>query len=217
MVFTEQNLASRLHYLPLDITEKVLLWLTYKGLKPVSEITAERRGNIRALLKKGVKPVSKYNFDSKDSKRIRKWLADASLNLEISPDYKTEWHVGKDKDLVHESTILIRRFDRESEIRSGEIFGFPKDSTVAYAENKSKPIEEIQQVMVGTGGIQFDDPYLHDRYFAPYVLYNMPKSDVVSESRTAQLWADTIRADVPKLAQWFEAKYTSKKIVNNHQ
>lgn len=200
----QTKLAQRLLYLPLDVREKVLLWLTYKGLKPVSEITAERRGNIMALAKRGIRKESQYNFNSSKSKRIRKWIRDAGLYLEVSRDNDTEWHIGKNKDHASESAKIIRKFDPENEVKSGLLFGYPEASTRAYTSNKGKDFDEIKKIMVGTGGLQYEDPFLKDKYYAPYIFYNMPKNRVKEESQIAKTWADTIRKDVPKLAAWFE-------------
>lgn len=205
----KEKLASRLLYLPIDLNEKVLLWLTYKGLKPVSEITAlkRNRAHLRRMMrdplyKKSYK--SPYDFDSRSSKRIRKWINDAGLYLAIEPEYETAWHVGSNPEQVKTSTKLLHKFDIENEIKTGLMFGFPEVSVRAYAENRNKSDEEIENVMVGTGDLLYKDPYLKDKYFTPYVFYNIPKSKVVEQSQVAKKWADTIREDVSQLATWFE-------------
>ena len=48
--------------------------------------------------------------------------------------------------------------------------------------------------------------YFDDKYYAPYVLYNIPLEYIEKDSQTAKKWADTIRKDVPKLAKWFEKR-----------
>ena len=200
----KNNLANRLLYLPLDIHEKVLLWLTYKELKPVSEITAESRGNIKSLLKKGIRKASTYQFDSPNSLRIRGWIKDAGLVISFEEKYGSAWHISKDKKLANESVESLQKYDYNSEVKSGKLFGFPIESVKTYAKNRGKPYEEIQKIMVGTGDSRYENEFLKDKYFTPYIFYNIPKNRVEQDSQIAKKWADTIRKDVPKLAQWFE-------------
>lgn len=201
---TQENLAKRLLYLPIDIHEKVLLWLAYRGLKPVSEITVERRGNIMSLLRRGIRRVSTYSYNSPKIKRIRKWIRDAGLFRATQPKYETSWHVGKDKDKVIESAKILRMFDYENEVKSGLLLGYPEESAKAYARNRGKSEEEVMKEMIGTGSLVYEDSYLKDKYFTPYIFYNMPRNRVVEDSKVAQKWADTIREEVPILAKWFE-------------
>lgn len=213
---SKEKLASRLLYLPIDINEKVLLWLTYKGLKPVSEITVlkRNRAHLRRMMCEPLyrkSYISPYSFDSRGSKQIRKWINDAGLYLAIEPGYETAWHVGKPEELVKMSTELLHKFDIENEVKTGLMFGFPEASVRAYSENRNKSDEEIENIMTGTGNLLYKDSYLKDKYFTPYIFYNMPKSKVVEESLVAKNWADTIRKDVPKLATWFE-KATRKAL-----
>jgi len=205
MKISQVDLANRLLYLPLDLREKVLLWLTYKGLKPVSELTVERRGNAFALAKKGIRKESTYGYNSSNSIRIRRWIKDAGLSVAVDPKFASSWHVGKDKKQVQLSTKIIRKFDYENEIKSGTMFGFPGESVKDYAHNRTAN-EEGKIPMVLIGKERFSNQYLKDKYYTPYVLYGIPENMVVKESQTAKKWADTIRKDVPLLAKWFENK-----------
>ncbi len=207
----QKELASRLLYLPLDIQEKVLLWLAYRGLKPVSEITVERRGNIMSLLRRGVKIVSTYNYNSPKIKRVRKWVRDAGLFRYAEHGHHTSWHVGKDKNNVVESTKILHKFDYENEVKSGLLLGYPEESAKAYARNRGKSENEAMKEMVGTGSLVYKDPYLKDKYYTPYLFYNMPKNRVVEDSKVAQKWADAIREEVPTLAKWFERHETERR------
>ncbi len=217
--FQQASLSRRLLYLPLDLHEKVLLWLTYKGLKPVSEITAEKRNKVH--LRRMMRDVeykkthkSSYDFNSKNSKRIRKWLKDAELNLATEPSHESAWHIGKNADQVKTSVQIFHNFDLKKEIETGILFGFPEESAKAYAHNRNKDFEETLKVMVGTGDLRFKNEYLKDKYFTPYIFYNMPKDKVQEESKIPKIWADTIRRDIPKLALWFEKKYSGTIRIN---
>jgi hypothetical protein len=195
----QNKLSSRLLYLPIDLGEKVLLWLTYKGLKPISEITVSRRGNIMSLLRRGIKRKSTYDFNSSKSNRIKNWIQDAGLYFKPESENDMSWHVGKDKNKVELSTKIIRKFDYENELKSGLLFGFPEESAKAYAHNRiAKDEKQIPMVWPDK------EHYFDDKYYASYVLYNIPLEHVEKDSQTAKLWADTIRKDVPKLAKWFE-------------
>lgn len=206
----QQNLANRLLYLPIDLNEKVLLWLTHKGLKPVSQICAEKRD--RKYLKmrltdperaKQYKP-KEFNFDSPNSKRIRKWLNDAGLKLITNTPPDSDWYVGQNETDVRKVFSSIGKFDYDNQVTTGLLLGFPKESVLAYVKNLDKEWEEAEKEMVGTGEALVKDKFLKDRYYRPYIFYNIPKSLVESESQIAKEWADTIRTDIPKLAKWFE-------------
>lgn len=209
----QEILAGRILYLPLDIHEKVLLWLAYKGFKPVSEITVERRGNVFALAKKGIRRESTYDYNSPKIKRIRKWLHDAGMYKAIESKFNTSWHVGLNKDDVILSAKILRRLDYDNEYKSGVLLGYPKESAKGYAQNRIAKSEGDKIPMVWPGD-KFNDPYLKDKYYTPYVFYAIRKDSVVEDSKIAQKWADIIRQDVPVLAKWFE-KQENDRLASN--
>jgi hypothetical protein len=204
----QTNLAGRLLYLPLDINEKVLLWLAYKGLKPVSEITVERRN--MADLRRGIHQNT-YNYNSPKIKRIRRWLRDAGMFKAIQPKFNTSWHVGLNKNDVILSAKILRRLDYDSEFQSGIILGYPKESARGYAQNRIAKSEKEKVPMLWPG-YKYLDPYLKDKYYTNYVFYAIRKDRVKEDSKIAQTWADTIRKDVPLLAKWFEKKENIQKV-----
>lgn len=215
MTEQQKKLASRLLYLPLDLTEKVFLWLTFKGLKPVSEITAQKRNkahNHRMMKDKKYRETYKstYDFNSQKSKRIRKWIHDAGLYAIPESKGDISWHVGKDKEKTKLSAKIIRKFDYENELKSGLLFGFPKASVKAYALERIRKGGERQIPMIWPGD-KDDNPYLKDKYFTPYVLFAIRKDKVEKDSMIAKRWADTIRQDLPKLAKWFENRAKKNK------
>ena len=200
MDIQEKKLASRLLYLPLDVHEKVLLWLTHRGLKPVSEITVDRRNY--SQLRKG---IFKSSHDDKGPKieKIRKWINDADLFYAVEDNYSTSWHVGKDKEKVILSSKIIRQFDYENEYNSGILFGFPKSSATAYAKNRVKE----DSVAIVWPGQMSSHPYLKSRYYLPYIFYAIRADRIKTDSVPAKLWADTIRKEIPRLASWHEKSF----------
>ena len=120
-----------------------------------------------------------------------------------SSKYLSEWHVSKDKQKAKLSASIIRKFDYESEVKSGVLFGFPEESAKAYAYNRNLEKGKDQISVVYPGWIYFH-PYLKDKYYAPYIFYAIRKDRVKEDSRVAKKWADTIRKDVPTLARWYE-------------
>ena len=110
---SNSKLARRLLYLPLDLGEKVLLWLTFRGLKPVSEITIVRRNfpELRRQLRSGKRKIEKPNKVYLD--RTKTWLEDADLAFIAEPDSIT-WHIGKDKAQVEQSAKILYRQDYQS-------------------------------------------------------------------------------------------------------
>ena len=197
---SNSKLARRLLYLPLDLGEKVLLWLTFRGLKPVSEITIVRRNfpELRRQLRSGKRKIEKPNKVYLD--RIKTWLEDADLAFIAEPDSIT-WHIGKDKAQVEQSAKILHRQDYQSKYQSGVLFGFPKESAKAYAANSKLGKDKIPMVWFGQIS---SNPYLKDKYYSPYIFYSMRADRLKNDSQIAKKWADTIRTEAPMLAQWYE-------------
>lgn len=207
---TTEKLAKRLLYLPLDVQEKVLLWLAHRGLKPVSEITVERRGNIISLLRRGISKVSTYSYNSPRTKRIRKWIRDAGLYKATESKYKTSWHIGRDHNRVILSTKVLHKFNYENEVKSGVLLGYPLASAKAYAYNRNLKIGD-DKIPVIYPGYVFMDSYLKDKYYTPYIFYAIRTDCVKEDALTAKTWADAIKSDVPVLAKWFEKEVEARR------
>ncbi len=195
LIEQQEKLARRLLYLPIDLHEKVLLWLAYRGIKPVSEITVERRDLplFRRLLRQGKKINSTYNDNDSRIKRVKKWICDAGLFYDFDPEYPSSWHVSYDKYKAQLSVKILRKFDYQNEYLSGILFGFPESSARAYAHNRVANAENQ---------IPMKPPFTN----SPYEFFAIP-TDKLSEgiqAATVKVWADTIRQDVPKLAEWSE-------------
>lgn len=185
---TSKQLASRLLYLPLDLHEKVLLWLAYKGLKPVSEITVKRR-----------------HKDNKHSsaERINKWIKDANLYKTPETPGSISWHVGKNKDKVRQSAKIIRKFDIKNEYQSGLLFGYPKHSAKAYAINRNLKLGQ-NHIKVILPGSTFVIAEIRNKFYAPYIFYGISEEYAKKDILVAKRWAECIKNDVPVLAKWFE-------------
>lgn len=215
---SQQELAKRLLYLPIDLHEKVLLWLAYKGLKPVSEITAQKRNS--AHLRKMMRDKeyrasykSDYSFESAKSKRIRKWIEDAGMYISTEPNNNISWHVSRDKTKAELSAKILHKFDYDNELRSGQLFGYPENSAIAYAKDRIKKDDKTSN-LIGTGHLLYENQFLKNKDYIPYIFYNMPKDKVEQDSQTAKKWAETIRKDVPTLSKWFERKAARRRITD---
>lgn len=212
----QKKLARRLLYLPLDVNEKVFLWLTYRGLKPVSEITVTRRNYalFRRFLRekelKTNKPVSNNDSNNQKIRRIRKWVKDAGLSIATESKNDTSWHVGKDKDKVILSAKVLHCFDYKNEYKSGILLGYPEESVKAYARNRILKLGENQTSMVWPG-MKFFHPFLKDKYYTQYLFYALRADRVKEDSQVAKSWADTIRKEVPILAKWFEKSISDQR------
>jgi hypothetical protein len=209
----QNNLANRLLYLPIDLNEKVLLWLTYKGQKPVSNIVALRRDRKYLRLKlthpemASIYKKKEFDYNSESSVRLRKWITDADLQLVTKTPPDSDWYVGKNISDVQTVANSIQIFDQDHQIITGTFLGFPQDSVIAYAQNLHKDWKIVEQMMTGTGKLLQGNDFLRNKYYTPYIFYSMTKSGVKGESQVAKRWADTIRKDIPRLAKWFEDKY----------
>lgn len=204
---TQDILAKRLLYLPLDLNEKILLWLTYKRIKPVSEITVVRRNFTK--LKLGIRTPDLKNNDPRLI-RIKKWIKDANLKVIPERNSTISWHVGKDVEKVKRSVKIIRKYDYDSEIESGKLFGFPEKSVEAYAKNRvaKSEKEEIPMEMA----IYSLNPFFKNKKFTQYAMYSMRTDSIKEESEIAKKWARCIQKDVPTLAKWFEKHEIAMRI-----
>jgi hypothetical protein len=195
---SENKLASRLLYLPLDLREKVLLWLAYRELKPVSELTVIRRHR-------------KNNENNLKIKKVKKWIKDAGLFYTNDGKNLTSGHVSKDKNKAILSAKIIHKFDYQSECQSGILFGFPKGSAEAYAFNRNIKIGEDQITVIWPGLMSYH-PYLKDKDWMPYIFYAIRGDRIEKDSEVAKLWAETIRKETPILAKWFEKAENRRRI-----
>lgn len=180
----KEKQARALLYLPLDINEKIFLWLTHVGLKPVSEITITRRKSNKS-----------------NPEKIAKWIKEAGLVYSSDNDNSDCWHVGRNTEDVKQSIYSLHKFDFENEVITGKLFGFPENSVRAYATNKDPKDGTVVWV-----GDKYQNEFLKDKYYTPYLLFSLSAKDIEEDSRVAKKWADTIKTDVPKLAKWFEDK-----------
>lgn len=187
----DKKLSSRLLYLSLMLSEKVYLWLTFRGIKPVSEIV---------FIKDKRNPKAK---------RIIKWLKDAGLYYTPESSSKNNYvgvHISKDKKKAELLNRLSPKDDKKSAFTKGVLYGFPKKAVYASAY-KTSPMS----------GEYYANTRLKDKYFVPYMLYGSRLNHIKEDSQTAKLWADTIRKEVPTLAKWFENKgQRDKALAINH-
>lgn len=202
---TKNKLGSRLIYLPLDPVEKVLLWLAYRHLKPVSEISVTRRSKSKIK-----KRVTNFNESSPKIKRIKMWIKDAGMFYMPEKEYPSAWHVGHNKKDVSESATTIRKFDYKSELKTGLLFGFPNKSVQAYARNNNPKTNNESTTIIWPG-----DKYLHpktkDKTYTPYLIYAVNLDSSPTDLKVAEKWANCIRTELPLLAMWYEKKELIRK------
>lgn len=112
------KISDRLLSLPVTLEGKVQLWLTYKGLKPVST----------AQFLSSRTPQEEVDFS--------KWLQDAKLVQ--APDHKSEEFVfvSKDMDLAKRAAEIMWSENKDDLLEKGDLFGYPQEAVRAYAFQK---------------------------------------------------------------------------------
>lgn len=195
-MINEEDLSKRLLNLPIDLQEKVLLWLTYKGLKPVSEINAIKReladGDLNAI---------------KDCKNeVRKWIEDAGLEYSFDSKYPDSWHVGRDKSEIDLSLSTLRIFDFENQYKTGILLGYPESSAKAYAKNRVLKLTDRPVPIIWPGNFLYHQE-TKNKYFTPYIFYALSIENLENDLNVAKKWADVIRSDIPELANIYEKNY----------
>ncbi len=206
---TKNKLGNRLLYLPLDPIEKVLLWLTYRRHKSVSEISVTRRNRSKTK-----KQATTFDECSTKIQKIKNWIKDSGMVYKPEKEYPSAWHVGHNKKDVSDSATTIRKFDYDSELKTGLLFGFPIKSVQAYATNSDSKTNNKSVAIIWPG-----DKYLHpktkDESYTPYLLYavNLESSDI--DLKVAENWANCIRTELPTLAKWYEKKELIRKQKEN--
>jgi len=113
-----QNISQTLLSLPVTLEGKVQLWLTYRGLKPVS--TAQFLTNIS--------PQDKTHFHT--------WLKNAQMIQ--TPDLESDEFVFVSKDLARaqRAAAIMWSENRDDIIEKGDLFGYPKSAVAAYADKE---------------------------------------------------------------------------------
>lgn len=191
-------IKDRLLKLPLDPGEKVLLWLTFIGQKPVSDIHVLIRD--KEKLRKG-EFTSKNSDIESNLVEIKTWITDAGLIYEIEKEHPTAWRVGKDKTQIIKSIDYLHNSNKDKQIELGLIFGYPKNSVEAYVNNQETTYEQFIQIMIPPRGIEGEN----SEYFWPYAIFAISKSHQDEGVKLAKLWADIIRNDLPELAKLYES------------
>jgi hypothetical protein len=177
----ESKLASRLLYLPLFLPKKNYLWLTYKGIKPVSLIPLSRENGPLAYTHK---------------KRIYHWLKDAGIFYKIDPITKgntIHLIISKDPKRIEEVIKLGSNLTLEAEYELGILLGYPKEAVHAYVYEYSTISFDDKANLLDTKHPEFK-----------YSGYRFRRGFEQEDLKTAILWMETIRKDIPKLAKWFE-------------
>ena len=116
------NLSKKLLSLTITLEGKVHLWLTYKGLKPVSTVQFKTSEN------------------SIDQNNFTEWLEDAGLTY--SPDLKSSEFVfvSKEIELAKRAAKLMWSENEEDLIEKGRIFGYPMAAVKGYASKEKMSV-----------------------------------------------------------------------------
>ena len=111
---TNEDLKRSLLSLPVIILGKVELWLTYKGLKPVSAITLETNFSDLGEMQK---------------KKLKEWLKKANLYHFMDQEEDRVLHVSKRSENAELSSRILWSKNYEDIIEQGMLFGYPPEPT----------------------------------------------------------------------------------------
>lgn len=116
------HLSEKLLRIPVTLEGMVQLWLTYKGLKPVSTVQFKTGEN------------------SKDHNCFTEWLEDAGLTY--SPDLKSSEFVfvSKEIELAKRAAKLMWSENEEDLLEKGRIFGYPMAAVKGYASKEKMSV-----------------------------------------------------------------------------
>lgn len=192
-----QTLKDSLLKLPLDPGEKVLLWLTFVGQKPVSDIYVLLRDKDK--LRKGQFSIKHQDVEN-NLKAIKAWISNSGLFFEIEKEHPYAWRVGRDKTLVEKSIKYLHLPEKDKQCELGLIFGYPKNSEEAYVNNQESTYEQFIKNMIPPRGIEGGN----SEYFWPYAIFAISKCHKDEGVGVAIKWADIIRKDLPELASQYE-------------
>ena len=181
------KIKKKLNSLPILNSDKVNLWLVYKGLKKAT--TCDPGEN-------------KFSEDA-----LREILELMDLEYRILDDKRRYFYcVAQDADVAEEvvnNIYKLSTMDRQIHLKLGELFIFPKDAVHAYADNiediKNYRFEKIVNV------VEFNKRFKH-LYWEPYVRYCVRRGYEMEDSQQGKAWADEIRKELPELAKKFEAE-----------
>jgi len=165
----ENDLKSRLPYLPLEILGRVELWLVYKDLKKAGTITSRDRKNSKS--------------------RVEKWLKDASIFFQVDSKYSDLFHVSKNKDVATQLNKIMWSEKQTNVYKKGILYGYPKKAVKTFSISPAKCT-----VLSGK--------YKNKPWF-PYARYMFRKENVKDDSKSARLWSETLKKDIPLLDKWY--------------
>lgn len=154
------------------------------------------------LTYKDLKPVSTTQLrDPKGNhEKIFMWLKDAGLYYLLDEKEKDFIYLSKDAALATRASKIMWSRKPADEIEKGSLFGYPELATKSFVEQ---------------GGINAptpDDPEKFLYYWWPYARYIKRVGHFKEDTIIAKKWADTIRKDTPKLAEWFENEIKKAKV-----
>lgn len=185
----QDKLASQLTILPLWVVNKVELWLTYKGLKPVSLFSPRKKDGLTA---------AQFN-------KIKKWITNAGLFIEPDPHSGDEEHF-----IISQNTKLLDKVKKmdfsshalpENYHKLGVLLGYPSEATKAYAYGSSSKL---------IGADDTGSP-VRNKPESSYAQFLLRKGYEKEDIKTAKIWMNTVRHDIPKIAKEFEKEIKSSK------
>ncbi|HCQ31040.1 TPA: hypothetical protein DIU27_01465 [Candidatus Collierbacteria bacterium] len=197
MTTFDQKLSRSLLFLPIDLLDKVFLWLAYRELKPVSEISLTRQ---------------KRKSNKENLLRIEKWLRVAGLHSSPEKGNCTSLHVGKDMEKVLLSSVILRSTDYDNEIKTGILLGYPEASVKAYAINRNLELGQNPEPLIYPGFYMIHENTKSIDYL-PYLVYAATTRNLSKELSVAKKWAQLIRTETPILAKWYEDYFFRRNVV----
>lgn len=174
-----KKLAKSLEKLPISVG-RILLWLVYKGYKPLVSIVLD----------------FDWKNNTKKQKIIFSWLKEAGLKSSLSQKFPDTLHISRSDKLLE----LYKKYELKDSSNAhtirGNLYGFPKEVVTSYAKHFS----HLEKFM--THAILVEESI--DWYWLPYAEYLVRIGYEKKDTEIAKKWADASRKDIPKLAKEYE-------------
>lgn len=189
---TKEELAESLEKIPLNVG-KILLWLVYQDLKPMTTISDDFDWSQSPLADK-----SKLNLEKEN--KILNWLKSANIKYQYSIRFPHVLHVSKDKDILDKNAKYESDESVVAHSFRGEAFGFGKVAAQAYAQAAQKDPMFPNDLVIHAALV----PELSKVDWYPYIGFLVRRNHELEDAEIAKKWAEICRMDIPEIAKQFE-------------
>lgn len=220
----KENLKKRLLNFPINLQDKVEIWLILRDLKPATDIFLKKTlinkiDRSTKVTQRNLKIVENFLKDNNLFYKTIDQYNHGQLKIKVGHKYyyvnftffDKIFFVSKKEDFVESLykawTDLRGVFEPSVNRQLGILYGFPKEAVEEYVKAWSDPkVKSLPDNL--EKAIEFHKRHKGE-YWESYVSYIIRKGHDEEDTQVAKRWADCVRNEFPELALKFE-KFMAK-------